>query len=216
MAGRPVALFDFDGTMISGDSISGFVRFCWEKGHTPLVRLLSILLNTLLWKTGFVTVERVKSLALSPLKEMGPDAAEALCSQFALERLLPLIYPAALARMRRHREEGHAVLLVSASPLCYLKYLKDALPVDGLIGTPTDDDYRVRVNVVREEKKRQVLQWLETQGIEPDWARSSSYGDSANDLPMLLMTGNPRLVNPGAKVRRLAGKIPLERWGADR
>ena len=213
MQKKQVALFDFDGTMIKGDSIAGFVRHCFARGVLPLSGLLSVLIMTLLWKAGFVAVEKVKSLALSPLQSMDEATAQTFCRQFVNEQLIPHIFPDALAQIRRHAKAGHYVLLVSASPLCYLQYLQNALPFDGIIGTQADRNCQIIKNVVREEKKRQILYFLEQHQIETDWERSFSYGDSANDLVMLHMAGHRFLINPKRNVRRKGKDIPIKYWG---
>ena len=86
------------------------------------------------------------------------------------------------------------------------------MPVAGILGTVTDDAFHVQINVVREEKPRQIRAWLEANGMEADWAASFAYGDSANDLPMLRLAGHPVLVNPKRKAARLGAGIPVERW----
>lgn len=208
-----VVLFDFDGTMIKGDSIAVFVRFCFVQGVLSFSGLLSVLIMTLLWKMGFVAVEKVKSLALSPLRRMDEASAQAFCKRFIDERLVPCIFPEALAQIRRHAKAGHIILLVSASPLCYLQYISNTLPFDGIIGTRTDGNFQVIKNVVREEKKRQILLFTEQHQIAPDWKRSFSYGDSANDLVMLHMTGYRFLINPKRNARRQGQGIPVKHWG---
>ncbi len=212
MGKKRLALFDFDDTMIAGDSIAAFVRFSFFTGRLSFARVLRVSWLTLLWKCGFVRVERVKSMALRHLAEMGKEQAEALCRAFVSRRLVPGLYPQALSRMRGHADAGDVVLLVSASPLAYLQYLGEHLPVAGILGTVTDDAFHVQINVVREEKPRQIRAWLEANGMEADWAASFAYGDSANDLPMLRLAGHPVLVNPKRKAARLGAGIPVERW----
>ena len=213
MQAKAVALFDFDGTLCPGDSIAGFVRFCRERKHLRIPRLLRILLETLLWKAGLATVEKVKTLALSPLAAMDPEAAEALCADFARERLIPALYPEAVAQMRRHMQEGRVVLVVSASPHCYLRHLQGALSAEAIIGTPSDAGFRIIRNVAGEEKCRQIRAWLDAGAIRADWVNSFAYGDSVNDMPMLRLAGHPVLVNPGRIARRRTDGIAIVRWG---
>ncbi len=212
MQEKQVALFDFDGTMIKGDSIADFIRFCLIKKVLPLSGFFSLLVMTLLWKMGFVAVEKVKSLAVSPLHRMDESKARSVCMRFVNERLIPRIYPDALTQLRQHQRAGHVVLAISASPYCYMQYLKDALSLDGVIATRADSKGQIVKNVVGEEKKRQILLFLEQRQIKPDWERSFSYGDSANDLAMLRMTGRRFLINPKRNVRSRANGIPIKYW----
>jgi len=209
---RKLALFDFDDTMIRGDSIARLVRRLYTKGHLSTWGMLKILWGTLMWKLGRLPVEEIKSRSLSPLARMTREEAAAFCRQFVEEELVPRLYPDAQRQMQRHHDAGDLVLLVSASPESYLRYLKDLLPVADIIATRTDGQFRVVLNVVKDEKNRQITLWLEERGIEADWAHSAAYGDSSNDLPMLGMVGNPRLVNPSRKTRKRGQGIPVLRW----
>jgi len=209
---RVLALFDFDGTMISGDSIARLVRRMSLDGLMSPLTLIRVLLSTLLWKLGLMRVTKVKSLSLSPLKRLSPEQADAYLAKFAADKLVPRIYPQALEHMQAHQRDGHVVLLVSASPLCYMKHLKEHLPVDDVIASETDSGYRVTRNTVRAVKNEAVNRWLEERGIRADWKESSAYGDSANDLDMLGMVGKPCLVNPHRKALRLGKGIPSIRW----
>lgn len=209
---KKLALFDFDDTMISGDSIARLVRRFYYKKQLSLSGLVRILWGTLMWKLGRIPVEVIKSRSLSPLTRMTPRQAEDFCRQFVAEELAPKLYRDAVKRMEEHHRAGDLVLLVSASPEVYLKHLKDVLPVEDIIATKTDAACKVTLNVVKEEKNRQIMRWLNERGIEVDWANSHAYGDSSNDLHMLGMVGKPILVNPKARTRRRGPGIPVLHW----
>lgn len=209
---RQLALFDFDGTMIHGDSISNFVRFCWDNHYIPAKKLLSILMMTLIWKLGLVKVEKVKSLALSPLRSLREKDREDLCFRFVKEQLVPRIYPDAIKQMKQHDRNGHVVLIVSASPLCYLKHLAAFLPLTAILGTSTDEHFCVERNLIGEEKPRQIKEWLAANQIQVDWHNSYAYGDSENDLPMLRLVGHPLLVNPKRKALFSGDQFPRDNW----
>lgn len=210
---RTLALFDFDGTMIRGDSIAAFVRSLFFKGLVPLPRMADILWKTLKWKLGLIPAEEVKTLALSPLRALDSAAVEKACRGFALEALWPRVYPAALSKMAAHAERGDLVLVVSASPEVYLKYLMEKLPVDGILATRVNKQFEVTFNAVRENKTAMIRDWLKEQDVQADFDASSAYGDSANDLPMLRMVGHPHLVNPRKKARRLGAGMAVLHWG---
>lgn len=209
---QKLALFDFDGTMVKGDSIAGLVRFMYKSGKMSGQELIMSIFNTIKWKLKKMPVNAVKTHALSPLNRMTKEEAERFLKQFVLEQLAPRLYQEAVDAMKAHHENGDLILLVSASPLCYLKYLKDVLPVTDIIATQTDEAFRVTNNVVREEKNRQILAWLSQNRIEADFNESFAYGDSCNDLYMLSMVGHPYLCNPHANARKQAPNIPVKIW----
>ena len=61
---KKAAVFDFDGTLIRGDSIVRFLRFAAERGALPRRELLIIALCALGGKMGLVPMEKVKERAL--------------------------------------------------------------------------------------------------------------------------------------------------------
>lgn len=209
---RQAALFDFDGTMIKGDSIAQFVRFFWKNHRIPVFKLALILMMTLLWRLRLVRVEKVKSQVLSPLCALGEAQGEDLCLRFMKEILFPQIFPDAVRQITQHADSGHVILLVSASPLCYLRYLAELLPVTAVLGTDTDSRFRVEKNLIGEEKPRRIREWLQSNGMDIDWQASYAYGDSANDLPMLRMAGHPTLVNPKPEAILAESSWPRVDW----
>ena len=209
---RTLALFDFDGTMIRGDSIAALVRRLFLQGHISLPLMLKVLWKTLMWLLGLYPVEALKALSLSPLAAMDAGQVEGILRSFAEKQLQPQIYRDALTQMRKHHAEGHLVMLVSASPLIYLKHLAGFLPADAILGTETDADFKVTRNLRGQEKNRQIARWLQENGVTADFNASFAYGDSANDLDMLGMVGNPRLVNPHRKALKTGKGIPVLYW----
>lgn len=209
---QELALFDFDGTLIRGDSIAGFTRFLFGERLLGAPGLLKLLWHTLKWRLGFEKVEQVKSLALAPLKRLNPQQVEALCRKFVETRLLPSLYGDGVKTLTECARQGKTVLLVSASPAVYLWHMAELLPLAAVIATQTDKDYKVTVNVVKGEKVRQIQQWLVEQRINADFENSLAFGDSANDLPMLSMVGKPHLVNPHQKARKRGKSIPVLIW----
>ncbi|MDD4081230.1 MAG: HAD-IB family hydrolase [Eubacteriales bacterium] len=215
MEKRRLAIFDFDNTMIKGDSIADFVRFMWENKLISLPRLGLILLSTLMWMLRLLPVTKAKNQALAPLRKLKQEDVSALCREFVAQCLVPRVFPPALRKMQEHHLAGDAVLLVSASPAIYLSHIREFLPADAVLATPTDGDCRVIVNVRGEEKPRQVKRWLEAQGIIPDWETSWAYGDSLNDLPVMRLTGNPCWVNPGKAALKAAPYLPRLNWSGE-
>ena len=209
---QKLALFDFDGTMVKGDSIAGLVRFMFNSGKMSRNEMLESILNTIKWKLNKMPVNAVKTHALSPLNRMTKEEAESFLKHFVVEKLAPRLYQNAVDAMKAHHENGDLVLLVSASPLCYLKYLKDILPVTDIIATQTDETYQVTNNVVKKEKNKQIMVWLSKNQVDADFESSFAYGDSRNDLDMLSMVGYPHLCNPHANARKQAPHIPVMIW----
>ena len=211
---KPLAIFDFDGTMISGDSIIRYTAYAMRRGYEPWRKIIPRLWQGLKAVCGLMSATEGKSRALSFLARMSREEQNEFNRAFCRDILMPRIFPKALDRMEAHRREGLYILLVSASPDAYISHLKDFLPVDAIIASPTDERGRVSSSTRGEEKARRVREWAAAQDTQIDWAGSFSYGNSANDLPVMRLTGHPVCVNPSRRMKKLAPDLPAEEWKA--
>ncbi len=112
-------------------------------------------------------------------------------------------------RMRRHREQGHHVAIVSASTPYAVKPVARALDLeDAYIATELEVDGGCFTGRIREPacygagKVERALEYAARHGI--DLERSYFYSDSASDLPLLEAVGHPVAVNPNRKLRKIA------------
>lgn len=213
---RALALFDFDGTLIRGDSIVSFIRLARRLNALSRGEYAAICLSSLGYLLHFLPADKAKTRALRFLSRLSPERKTALETAFALEQLLPAVYPEAKAEIARCKEEGKILLLISASTENYMQHIASALGFDALICTPVAKDGTVGPNCRGEEKKKRLDAWLKDNGITPDWPASSAYGDSFGDLPLLRLAGHPVLINPKKKLRRAAPQMPLKKWGKRR
>lgn len=211
---KPLAIFDFDGTMISGDSIIRYTAYAMRRGYEPWRNIIPRLWQGLKAVCGLMSATEGKSRALSFLARMSREEQSEFNRAFCRDILMPRIFPKALERMEAHQREGLRILLVSASPDAYISHLKDFLPVDAIIASPTDERGRVSSSTRGEEKARRVREWAAAQDTQIDWAGSFSYGNSANDLPVMRLTGHPVCVNPSRRMKKLAPDLPAEKWKA--
>lgn len=211
-APRALAVFDFDGTMIKGDSIVPFVRQALREGYLPLWQLPGIGLAAWRGMKGRITPEEGKSRALQFLARLPEDTREDFCRRFCREYLMPRIYAQALTRLQEHRAQGDAVVLLSASPDIYLKHMGPLLGAATVLATPTDHQGTVTANNRGQEKVRRLQAWADNQPFAVDWSASWSYGDSAHDLPVMGLCGHPVMVNPKPAMENAAGAMARLDW----
>ena len=202
MEQTPLALFDFDGTLIPGDSIVAFVGYARRKGALSLGGYGAVLGQTARYLLGGMTDAEIKTRSLRFLTGLTPRQRDDLASGFVRDCLLPKVYRDGQNEIQRQKREGRLAVLVSASTDNYMRYVADALGTDALLCTPIEADGSVKRNCKGEEKGRGVLEWLDENGIAADWEQSWAFGDSKSDAPMLRLCGHPVLVNPKKALRR--------------
>lgn len=135
---KPYALFDFDGTLIRGDSIVRFLRYAHMRGLVSAGGLVRAGLCAALYGLRLLTAEEAKRRSLAFLKGRGEKEVAALAEGFCHEVLVPALYPDGVREMRRRSAEGAEILLISASPAFYLEPLKRVLPISAVIATRMD------------------------------------------------------------------------------
>ena len=192
-AQKPVlALFDFDGTITSRDSFIEFIRFC--KGSLSLYFGFFLLFPALiLMKLKLVPNWKVKEWAI--IYFFGNTSSEVFqkkCTEFAEKALPQLIKPNANNALQKHTNEGHRVILVSASPENYLQTWCKQQNIE-LIGTRLEQkDGKITgkidgKNCYGQEKVNRIRSLLNTN----DYTTIYAYGDSNGDREMLALSTNP-------------------------
>jgi haloacid dehalogenase-like hydrolase len=107
-----------------------------------------------------------------------------------------------------HLDAGQRVWLVTAAPAELASLIARRLGLTGALGTVAesrDGIYTGRLvgEPLHGPAKAEAIHALaEREGL--DLSRCSAYSDSANDVPMLSIVGNPVAVNPDGQLKRVA------------
>ncbi|HNX76710.1 MAG TPA: HAD family hydrolase [Candidatus Rifleibacterium sp.] len=181
-----LALFDFDGTITTHDSYRDFLLFVAGKlRFAMLIMRLSPWL--IAWLTGLADNQSVKQKTTAMfIGGMRRERFDELARAFVKQKLGAIVRPAALEKIRWHKNQGHRVIVVSASFTDYLKFwcaehelevLSTRLEeIDGCLtgrfATP---------NCFGPEKVRRIRELLCLEDYETIYA----YGDSRGDREML-------------------------------
>lgn len=190
-----VAAFDFDGTLIAGDSFLPFlVR---AVGLRALGGAVVISGPALFRAFGRGSRDATKAAVLARLLQGYPHDRFILLGEEYGEQLARRIRPAMVERLAWHREQGHRRVIVSASLEAYLAPVGRHLGFDAVLATGLEVNDEglltgrlLGANVRRAEKSARLEHWLgrELDGRERElWA----YGDSVGDRELLAMADHP-------------------------
>lgn len=199
-------LFDFDGTLVRGDCIAGFLR--WQLSRRPLRRAAAVLLLPLLPLLGHWRSAWLPASAFSWLLTIGRDDASLAAERAAYVARLGaeperwLIAPA-VQRMREHLQRGDAVRIVTGAEQGMAEMLWMALAPDlarvEIVGSTMQrrlGGYVGRRHNVGQRKLRSLAE----RGCRPPFA--AAYSDSSSDLAMLRAARRVILVAPNAAQQR--------------
>ena len=206
---KTYALFDFDGTLIRGDSILLMVLYARRKNLLDRRQLCAALWVAVRYGLHLTPAVRAKECALSFLAGKSAPGVETVVQSFYHDVLEPRLRPQGIATIARHRDAGHEVLLISASSSFYLEPLKAKLGLTDIIGTRFDFDpigtFTGRVcgdNCRGVQKPLRLAEYLAAKGDRLDYETSTAYGDSYGDLSMLRLCAHKVAVNPKRRLWR--------------
>ena len=219
---KSYALFDFDGTLIRGDSIVKLCFYACRKRMTGPVGLLRAGVMSGLYLCRLTTAQKAKQAALQFLKGRSEKDMRVFAEDFCRDVLVPRLYKDGLAEMEKHRAAGRDVWLISASPAFYLEPLMKHLSLTGVIGTRmhADEDgiysgLMAGENCRGIEKPLRLAEVLASRGEMLDYQDSWAYGDTAGDAPMLALCAQKVAVNPRRKLIKVldgAEGVQQVRW----
>ena len=136
------------------------------------------------------------------------DRVEAEVWDMWAEHMMNKSFPAALRRVRRHRELGHRTLLITGALDVLVEPIKPLF--DSVVAAHLDQrDGRYTGELTEapctgEARALAIREYCAAEGLELD--QCVAYADSASDLPMLEVVGHPVAVNAEAKLAAIARK----------
>ena len=185
---RPVAFFDFDGTLTTGDTLMPFLKYVvGRRLYYTKLALVSPVLAAYFAK--LLPNDIAKQVVLKHyLAGYHIDELYALGQRFSEEVIPAMLQPEGMERLRWHQEQGHDCVLVSASMDVYLNAWARREHFSEVISTAleTDADGHVTGRIQGEnchgrEKLRRVLVWRDCRNPLETFA----YGDTSGDLPLV-------------------------------
>jgi HAD superfamily hydrolase (TIGR01490 family) len=131
--------------------------------------------------------------------------------EFYEKWLKPHLSKAMLAKMKEHREAGHALVLLTASLDYLMRPVFEDLGFDHLLCSTLEIDEKGRGTgrtigpvLLGDQKRRAAMELSEKEGF--DLALSYAYADHHSDIPLLEAVGRPVAVRPTRPLWKLAQK----------
>ncbi len=116
-----LALFDFDGTITTKDSLSDFIQYAVGK-QSYYMGLLKLSPMLTAYTLKFIPNHLAKEKLIAHFfKGWDADQFQKLAEKYSLEQIDMITRPKAIEKIKRHQEQGHKVVIVSASIACWLK-----------------------------------------------------------------------------------------------
>lgn len=204
-----LALFDLDGTLLSGDSDHSWGQFLVEKNIVDAQTYEAK--NDYFYQqylAGSLDILEYLSFSLAPLTQFSLPELTQLHDEFMLLKITPLLQEKAIDLVTEHKEQGHTTMIITATNEFVTAPIARLFGVDYLIApTPEviNERYTGKITGIpsfQEGKVTRLNQWLEKTGNT--LKDSYFYSDSHNDLPLLKLVDNPVVVDADETLKREA------------
>ena len=205
----PLTIFDLDETLIAADSDHEWGQFVVDKG------LVDAQIHKkknddfyALYKAGQLDIDEYLQFSCSVLTQHSIEDLHRFRSEFVAQRILPIILDKAQDLVKKHRELGDTLLVITSTIEFVTRPIVDEFGIDILIAPDPEivsNRYTGRIVGVPSfaaGKVTRLEQWLANR--QDSLEGSSFYSDSHNDLPLLRLVDNPVAVDPDPILREKA------------
>ncbi len=206
-----LAFFDIDNTLMRGASLFHIGTAAWRRGFVTGRDVAKFLWHQVRF-TAVGENPRHQASARAGALRMVEGRTEQDLIELAndtYERSIHLrLIPDTVALAHEHRDKGHEVWLLSATPQVMAEVIAERLGLTGGVGTQAEIvDGVYTGNLVDslmhgQRKADRAAELARDRGapLADCWA----YSDSRNDLPLLTLAGNRVVVNPDSALERHA------------
>ncbi|MCY6370442.1 HAD-IB family hydrolase [Clostridium ganghwense] len=213
-----VAIFDVDFTLTKRETFIELYIFMIRKNP----RLIKHIPRNL--KTAFFYLFKIYDAAKAKqafgrfLNGIHEEKMKKVVKEFYEKRLSKILYKDAIDTIKKLKNEGCKIYLISASPEIYLSELYNIKEVDKIIGTKLKCENGVYSSIIEgenckgEEKVRRLKEVLEKENIEVNFKESYMFSDSLSDLPLFKLVGNPYLINYKGRRNKNKDNIKILTW----
>ena len=213
----PIAIFDLDGTITHRDTLFPLVlRLLARPRPWRLLRLLRVVPATVRFAFDHDRAALKQSLLRATLRGAPRAALHAACQAFVTDTIAHRCFSDALTAVRRHRDAGHHLVLMSASVDFYVPEFGRQLGFDEVISTGVAWNGELLDGTLTTPNRRgdEKARCLRTLAAERNDKEIFAYGNSASDLPHLRLARHGLLVNGSLAARREATEIgvPCAEW----
>lgn len=216
-----IAFFDFDETLIVGNSGSLWIRRELREGNISHRQFLRAAVWMLRYKVGWASMDDAIRTAIGSLRGQSEQELRARTRAFYETEVRMLYRTGARPALERHRTRGDGIVLLTASSLYLSELVAAELGFDDVLcnrfevdDTGAHTGQPVGTLCFGAGKLAYAEVYARDRGVSLSdcWF----YTDSYSDLPVLERIGHPVVVNPDPRLRREAERRgwPVEWWGA--
>lgn len=207
---RVAAFFDLDKTIIATSSAYAFGKEFMHNGlisHTEAFQISLAKGTYMVAGHSSEQMDASRDQLTSLVSGWSVSEVSRITTEAMHTVVTPVIYSEARELIDFHKAAGHDVIIISASASQLVEPIAAELGIDQVVATELEvADGRFTGEILfyaKGDAKAQAIADL-AEANHYDLASSFAYSDSATDIPMLEMVGNPVAVNPDRAMKKHA------------
>lgn len=213
-----IAFFDMDGTLIYGDTNDLSLKYFIEKGLATPDRYAHLKECGQLFFKGVLDINAFVRFAVEPLVGIKKERLQEILSDCVKSRILPHVKKGALRAIDFHKKRGDTTVIVTSTMDYLVEHVAKGCGIDNIIAAPMEridgvlTGKQCGVVPYQQDKVNRIHAFLKEHNLSLDDAYA--YGDTVNDLPMLLMSAHRYAINPNAELIKHPdfNKLIVEDW----
>ena len=219
MAAPRAALFDMDRTLVRRETASLYVRYQRSIGEATWRDSARVLVWVTQYTLGVIDAPAVAAKAMRQLAGMSETVMAARCDDWFRTWVEPHVADLGRAAVRFHKDRGDVLAIVTGATPYAARPLARRLGIEHVVASELEVDAQGRFTgrvvdplCYGHGKVERAERLAKTLGFEV--AEASFYSDSFTDLPLLERVAEPIVVNPDARLRRVAKRRGwrIEAW----
>jgi len=215
MSKPDLAIFDLDNTILNGDSDYSMINYLVDINLLDEADKLKNDEFLQDYQDGSLDFNEYTHFALKPYLGMTQDEINEIILPFVETIIEPMINIFALKLIHDHHDNGHTILLASATNELIVKPIAQRLGINHVIGTKVKFKNNqcsgefIPPSALGSGKLKLVKAWMKAHKFD-DFSGVTFYSDSINDLPLLKAVEFPKAVNPDIKLEAISNERKWE------
>ena len=208
MSKPDLAIFDLDNTILNGDSDYSMINYLVDINLLDEAAKLKNDEFIQDYQEGRLDFNEYTNFALKPYLGKTQDEINEIILPFVETIIEPMINIFALKLIHDHHDNGHTILLASATNELIVKPIAQRLGINHVIGTKVKFKNNqcsgefIPPSALGSGKLKLVKAWMKAHKFD-DFSGVTFYSDSINDLPLLKAVEFPKAVNPDIKLETI-------------